>query len=264
MLDQIRLAIGFLTLLPVTPDSKFEEKVFARSIKFFTLAGVIFGLINIFCLYLHQFHESKLLTALLIVLGNIFLSGGLHLDGLMDCFDGVAASKKTRKETLTVIKDSRVGAFGSMAGSLLIVSKLVFISQISFESDWIYYSLLFFIVPILSRFMMMVILLFQVSDKEVKAESSSLTIFKKYQKTWLDLISNLLGIKIPVAIYLILFPIPFMKLLEIDYYVIPWMLVAWIVYFWLKYKLKGHNGDSMGAGLELNEALLFLFFIFIK
>lgn len=263
MLNELRLAIGFLTLLPVTPSSKFKEEKFARCIKFFTLIGIIFGLVNVFCLYLHQLHESKLLTALLIILGNTFLSGGLHLDGLMDSFDGVAASKKTRKETLTVMKDSRVGAFGSMAGSLLIVSKLVFISQINFESDWIYYSLLFFITPILSRFMMVLILLFQVNDEDVKTDASSLSIFKKHQRTWLDLISNLLGMKIPIGIYLLLFPIPFMRLIEIDYYVIPWMLSAWIVYYWLKHKLKGHNGDTMGAGIEINEALLFLFFIFI-
>jgi len=263
MFNEFRLAIGFLTLLPVTPTRKFKEEEFARCIKFFTLIGVIFGLLNVFCLYLHQFHESKLLTALFIVLGNIFLSGGLHLDGLMDSFDGIAASKKTRPETLKVLKDSRVGAFGSMAGSLLIISKIIFISQINFESDWIFYSLLFFIVPILSRFMMVLALLFQVSNEDVKTDASSLSIFKKHQKTWLDLIINLLGMKIPAAIYIVMFPIPFMSLIKVDYYIIPWMLLAWFVYAWLKFKLKGHNGDTMGAGLEINEVLLFFFFNFI-
>ena len=139
MLEELRLALGFLTLLPISPSKLASEEKLARSLKFFTLTGLVFGLVNLFCLYLHQFHESKLLTALFIVLGNIFLSGGLHLDGLMDSFDGIAASKKTRAETLTVLKDSRVGAFGSMAGSILIISKIIFISQINFEADWIYY-----------------------------------------------------------------------------------------------------------------------------
>lgn len=263
MLQELAYAFCFLTLLPINPNSKYQEKTFSRSIKFFTLTGIVFGLINVFCLYLHHFHDSKLLTALLIVSLNLFFSGALHLEGLADCFDAIAASKKTREETLQVLTDSRVGAFGAIAVSLMIVSKIIIISEINFENDWIFYSLIFFIVPFLSRFMMVIVLLFQVDFKACQKDSKSLAVIKKYQKPTLDFFVNLFSLKIPALVFLICFPITFSKLIRIDYFVVPWMILAWFVYTWLKFKLKGHNGDSMGAGLEINEAILFLFFIFI-
>jgi len=47
------------------------------------------------------------------------ITGGLHLDGLMDTFDGIFAGKKKR---LKAMKDSKVGSFG--------VQSLVFITLI--------------------------------------------------------------------------------------------------------------------------------------
>jgi cobalamin synthase len=30
-----------------------------------------------------------------------------------------------------------------------------------------------------------------------------------------------------------------------------------LIYYWLRFKLQGHNGDSLGAGSEIGEALMF-------
>jgi adenosylcobinamide-GDP ribazoletransferase len=256
VLTELRLAISFLTLLPVSPNKKVDENQIGRIIKYFTLLGLIFGLANLFCLYLHQFHESKLITALLICLSNIFMSGGLHLDGLMDSFDGIAASKKTREETLIVMKDSRVGAFGAMAGALAIISTIILISEIHYDQDWIYYSFLFFLLPMISRFMMVTVILFQINLDELKKEQSSLMIFKRSQKTWTDFLYNLLSLKISAWIYVMAFPIALKRLIILDFFLIATMIFSWLIYLWLKFKLKGHNGDSMGAGLVLTEILL--------
>jgi adenosylcobinamide-GDP ribazoletransferase len=259
---EFRLALSFLTLLPVSPSKKVNEDRIGRTIKYFTLVGLVFGLVNLFCLYLHQFHESKLITALLICLSNIFMSGGLHLDGLMDSFDGIAASKKTREETLAVMKDSRVGAFGAMAGTIIIISKIILISEIQFEKDWIYYGFVFFLLPLVSRLVMVMVILFQVNLDELKKEKSSLLIFKKSQKTWTYFLANLLSLKISAWVFVLAFPIEWSKLIKLDLCLLPCMFLSWFVYLWLKFKLKGHNGDSMGAGLELTELLLFLFIFF--
>ena len=40
------------------------------------------------------------------------ITGGLHIDGLMDTFDGIFAGKKKR---LKAMKDSKVGSFGVQA-----------------------------------------------------------------------------------------------------------------------------------------------------
>ena len=54
---------------------------------------------------------NPLMGALLGTLGGIWITGGLHLDGLADVFDGFGANQPPEK-TLEIMKDSRVGTFG--------------------------------------------------------------------------------------------------------------------------------------------------------
>jgi len=47
----------------------------------------------------------------------IFLTGGIHFDGLLDSADGLF-SGQSRERSLEIIRDSRVGSMGVMAGIL--------------------------------------------------------------------------------------------------------------------------------------------------
>jgi len=58
-------------------------------------------------------------STLICLASGYLITGGLHLDGLMDTFDGIFAGKKKR---LKAMKDSKVGSFG--------VQSLVFITLI--------------------------------------------------------------------------------------------------------------------------------------
>lgn len=229
-----------------------SEEIVAKSIRYFSLVGVIFGLFNLVILDL--LHEPWLI-ALALVLSKTFLSGGLHMDGLMDCFDGIACGKQKREEILTVMKDSRVGAFGSMAGNLALIVQVVTLAQVDYSQNFYLIAFLLFLLPIMSRFLMVCVLSFQVKLAEV---NSSLLIFKKYENKWINLILNTILAKIAAWIFIILVPLSFSQLIFCDLIILPWMFVSWLVYAWLKFKLKGHNGDSMGAGLEISESLFFI------
>ena len=67
--------------------------------------------------------------AILIVLSHVVLSGGLHLDALMDSHDGLACSDRSREEIIRVMKDSRAGAFAVIALFFALTAELIFISQ---------------------------------------------------------------------------------------------------------------------------------------
>ena len=47
----------------------------------------------------------------------VFLTGGLHLDGLADCCDGLLASTAVERR-LEIMKDPHVGAFGVIGAGL--------------------------------------------------------------------------------------------------------------------------------------------------
>lgn len=290
LIRSTRLATSFLTLLPVCPKGKINDEEFGRSIIYFSLVGVIIGLFNLGFLHFAQYLSSvsfnldslisniassfpwiiqmglalpaKSLTigfdlmnpwliSLGLVLINICLTGGLHLDGLMDCFDGIACGKSNRKDILEVMKDSRVGAFGSMAGSIAIFTQIICLAQLDYQNDFAWIGLVVLLAPALSRLIMVVAIIFQ-----VKAQSnSSLAIFKKYQKPIIDIVINLVWIKLAALIYIKQISFSFDQLIQLDLVIIPWMIASWFVYKWLHLKLKGHNGDSMGAGLVLAESL---------
>jgi len=61
--------------------------------------------------------EGALLVAILA-----YVTGGFHLDGLSDTFDGVGGGW-TRERSLEIMKDSRIGAFGAIALSVTILLK---------------------------------------------------------------------------------------------------------------------------------------------
>lgn len=58
----------------------------------------------------------------------VFITGNIHGDGLMDTADGFF-SGRPRERMLEIMRDSRVGSHGVMAGILIILAKFVLLGQ---------------------------------------------------------------------------------------------------------------------------------------
>ena len=74
-------------------------------------------------------HFPITVSSALIIFIGIALTGGLHLDGVMDTADGLAVPDPSRR--LAVMLDSRMGAFGGMAAIALILLKVLALSAIA-------------------------------------------------------------------------------------------------------------------------------------
>ena len=61
------------------------------------------------------------LSALLVAIW-VGITGGLHLDGAMDTADGLSVSDPERR--LSVMRDSTTGAFGAIAGAIILLLKI--------------------------------------------------------------------------------------------------------------------------------------------
>jgi adenosylcobinamide-GDP ribazoletransferase len=116
------LALRFLTVFPLGSDPEVTAQDLAGSTAYYPLVGLILGLV----LYLFQQFGQHVwpayLTAALTVALWLLLTAGLHLDGLMDMFDGLGV-RGDRERRLAVMRDSRVGAFGAQAAILLLLLK---------------------------------------------------------------------------------------------------------------------------------------------
>jgi adenosylcobinamide-GDP ribazoletransferase len=118
-------AVAFLTRFPV-PRNLGDEGRTASTV-WYPLVGLILGAILAMFDTLVAVWFPAPVRAALVVTAWIWLTGGLHLDGWMDAADGLGSWSDARK-TLQIMKDSRVGAMGVMAGvsGILVKFSLVF------------------------------------------------------------------------------------------------------------------------------------------
>lgn len=126
----------FLTRIPIVNQTEWSMESFGRSVKFFPLIGGIIGLLLFSFVHVIQYFFSVKvpihIVGIGVILFEILLTGGLHCDGLMDTVDGIF-SGRPRDKMLEIMKDSRVGAFGAMAFSLLLVVKYSILMDIEFS-----------------------------------------------------------------------------------------------------------------------------------
>lgn len=114
-------AIAFLTRfrVPLTPNREDWEK----SPMWYPLAGLLLGsVIALFDMLIARWFPLPV-RAVLDAAGWVYLTGGLHLDGLMDTADGLG-SYRERKRALEIMKDSRVGVMGVLAGIFAVLLKV--------------------------------------------------------------------------------------------------------------------------------------------
>ena len=109
----------FYTVLPGFP---WPKPRFHRIARFAPLIGVVIGAIQAsFWLGLASLGWPQSALTVFVVAINALITGGLHLDGLMDTADGVAAGPK---KCLKAMKDSRAGAIGVQALMLIILIQI--------------------------------------------------------------------------------------------------------------------------------------------
>ena len=122
MIATLPLALTFLTKLPWPWRGPAEPAALARSMFWFPWVGAVLGLV--FWLAwagLQKILPEPAAAALLLVL-TVWITGGLHLDGLADTADGLGGSR-TPAESLRIMKDSRLGAFGVLSLILTLLLK---------------------------------------------------------------------------------------------------------------------------------------------
>ncbi len=105
------IAVQFLTILPVPSPRTCTSADLGRSTVWFPLVGLAIGGLLALADQLFGLLFPRLLTDALLVLLATLITGALHLDGLADVCDGLAA-RGDKERFLAVMKDSRVGAVG--------------------------------------------------------------------------------------------------------------------------------------------------------
>jgi adenosylcobinamide-GDP ribazoletransferase len=108
------VATQFLTRLP-TPELKgFQSSWLSQSARYFPLVGVLVGVIGVGVWWLARHALPSSVSVGLMLTVSVLVTGAFHEDGLADTCDGLGAGG-SKDRILSVMKDSRIGAFGAIS-----------------------------------------------------------------------------------------------------------------------------------------------------
>ena len=130
------MAWGMFCAIPC-PVKKWDGNKYPQMLLCLPLLGLLLG--GIWALAgwaLSVLHAPALFAAAVMAVLPYLLTGGIHLDGYMDCADAIL-SRRDRETRLRILKDSHVGSFAVIAfGILLLLSFSLFASVNLGDGTW--------------------------------------------------------------------------------------------------------------------------------
>jgi adenosylcobinamide-GDP ribazoletransferase len=128
-MTHFKLALSFLTTLPVRIRSELPPGALGRAAFWFPWVGLLLGFLLVGGKLLLGLFFPPLLSAALVVALWAALTGGLHLDGLADCCDGLLAAVPPNRR-LEILRDPRLGTFGGVGLALHLLLKTLAIASL--------------------------------------------------------------------------------------------------------------------------------------
>ena len=237
-MDGLILALQFFTRIPIKKEVSFQGENIGRSLFYLPIIGLVIGMIAALPAILLSGY-SKPISALLTVLIITGLTGGLHLDGLADTFDGFLSGRE-KNRVMEIMKDSTLGAFGAVALIFAIISKLVAVHELPAEY-WIGIPLSLANARLVAGYV--------ITTKKNAREDGLGPLFKFSRPGRSVLLSGL----VLTGITLFIDPIFLIPLAGS-------FLLGELVSIWSYRKIGGMTGDVYGAVIELCELTSLIIF----
>lgn len=125
----LRIAFNLLTTLPVRAPDDWQPGDSGRAARWYSLVGLVIGLLVAAVWALSSWVFPPLVCAGLALAVWIVLTGGLHLDGLADCCDGLFHTSDPERR-LQIMKDPHLGAFGAMGLGVALLLKFAALASL--------------------------------------------------------------------------------------------------------------------------------------
>lgn len=126
MPEPLRIALQFLTRLPVTVDDHGPEAV-GRSLLWYPVVGLLLGLILV---VVSMLLDAPLAGAGLVLLAWVAVTGALHLDGLGDLADAWVGGHGDSERTLAIMQDVHAGPMAVAAVAAVLIAKFAAVAAL--------------------------------------------------------------------------------------------------------------------------------------
>jgi len=193
---------------------------------------------------LKYFNWPNLSIALISIAISICITGGLHIDGLMDTADGIGAGPSKRIEAM---KDSRVGSIGVQSLVIILILQIAAIIKLDLYAPFAF--------P-LSAFWGRVSQIFAIENYEYIFNKKSLSFHHQYWKGInKEIRPSLIIISIGIISYLFFSNFNVFNTLLVIYCTVSGLITSMLIPNLLNKSLGGHSGDSYGASLVITETI---------
>ncbi len=230
-------AVMFFTRVPIKLNG-FEEAHLNKSTRYFTLVGILVGMVGAATFWLSDILLPQEIAILVSMAATVLFTGAFHEDGLADAIDGLGGGW-TREQVLTIMVDSRIGSYGAIGLVLVLLTKY---QSLSYQSSAL--------IPVsiiaahaLSRLCAVLVMFTQ---GYVKAEGKAKPLATQ--------------LSIPELMLATFFGLLPMMFLEMKFLVA--LLPVIIVWGWFSLKIKsrigGYTGDCLGAMQQLTEMTFYV------
>jgi adenosylcobinamide-GDP ribazoletransferase len=236
------IALSFLTRIPSPDWVDYSPEFLNKSSRYFPLAGLVVGGFAAVVFLLADLIFPQLIAVLLSMISSVLLTGAFHEDGFADVCDGLGGGWE-RQQVLDIMKDSRLGTYGTVGLGLLLGLKASSLSVMASES--IAFSML-----IAHGWSRLVAVSFIVQYPYVRDTDES-----KVKP-----LANELSLKIFLSVGVV-------SMLPLCLWLGIWQLLLLLVVLllfrsgfgrYLNKRIGGYTGDCLGAGQQVSEVLIYL------
>jgi len=236
-------AMQFLTRIPLSTRTLFDNKDYANSLAWYPVIGLILGgLVWLSGVALTELSSTSLAAALVLAVW-VLLTGALHLDGVADCADAWVGGFGDREKTFQILKDPRSGPIAVVVLLLVLFVKWAALEVLLGSDHWSIIGL----IPLLARGAMPYIF-WRLDYASASGLGSALVEELSRQRILISLLVVALTVALSLAA-------------ELDILLL-FAVVSLLIYLWWKrasyQKLGGFNGDCAGALVEFLELGLLL------
>lgn len=243
LLNNIAFTVGTFSRIPM-PQVTFKKVNTKYTYLLLPFLGLLVGALYYVGIRLLQLKiDEPILLAILLIVLNLVITGGIHFDGFLDSVDAFK-SYQSKERKLVIIKDARIGAFALIHFTILMGLSICANYYLIKDNHFLY----LLIISCLSRtILLLLIRKMSIETHDMLADLLDPVFNKHY------------AVLVVIALFLVLLIIPSITTIVL-------ILVALLYALFYQFSLRRHfdhlSGDLCGYYIVTCELLLTLALIF--
>ena len=239
MIRRFFVAVQFLTRLPVPRALTSSETDIGKAAAFFPLVGVLVGGGAALVFVALQRVLPLPASVFCAIVFAAFITNGFHEDGLADSFDGFGGGW-TKDRVLEIMRDSRIGTYGTLALIFIIIGKFTFLSSLPQGQIWRW----LIVAHTASRWTILPLCMWL---PYARAEGQGKLVAKQ-----VGILEIIIG---TIMLLLVLILLPWQAALAA---LLATSIVTLLSGSYFRARIQGITGDCLGATNQLTEVVLYL------